>query len=100
MSQVELLAFLKDLTVLTQEKYHTTLGPCREEEKEADYQFRIGQNFAYYDVLDIIHSQLLAFGIPAQELGPVVPEPGQSIPTPAAASKNSLCCQQEGPHNG
>jgi hypothetical protein len=80
MNQVELLAFLKDLTVLMQEKYQTTLGPCREDEKEADYQFRLGQNFAYYDVLDVIHSQLLAFGLPTRELEPVVPELGQSIP--------------------
>ena len=41
------------------------------------YQFRSGQNLAYYDTLDLLHSQLLAFGIPTQELEPVVPELGQ-----------------------
>lgn len=79
MKHAELLAFLKDLTLLVQEKYNATLGACREGEEENDYQFRNGQNFAYYDVLDLIHSQLLAFDIPTQELEPVVPELGQAI---------------------
>ena len=77
MKQTELIAFLKDLMPLLQEKYNNSLGPRREGENEADYQFRNGQNFAYYDTLDLIHSQLLAFGIPVQELEPVVPELGQ-----------------------
>jgi hypothetical protein len=77
MKHSDLVAFLKDLTILIQEKYNNTLGSRREGESEADYQFRNGQNFAYYNVLDLIHSQLLSFGIPAEELEPVVPELGQ-----------------------
>lgn len=77
MKHSELTAFLKDLTVLIQEKYNETLGIRREGESEADYQFRNGQNFAYYDVLDLIHSQLRSFGIPAKALEPIVPELGQ-----------------------
>ncbi len=77
MKPTQLIAFLKDLTPLIQEKYNATLGPRHEGESEVDYQFRNGQNFAYYDTLDLIHSQLLAFGIPAKELEPLVPELGQ-----------------------
>jgi hypothetical protein len=80
MKHTELIAFLKDLMPLLQEKYNNTLGPRREGENEADYQFRNGQNFAYYDTLDLIHSQLLAFGIPAKELEPVVPSFGLAYP--------------------
>jgi hypothetical protein len=79
MKHTELLAFLKDLTLLIQEKYNTTLGACREGEEESAYQFRNGQNFAYYDVLDLMHSQLLVLGIPTRELEPVVPELGQAL---------------------
>jgi len=77
MKHAELIAFLKDLTVLLQGKYNDTLGSRRKGESEADYQFRNGQNFSYYDTLDLIRSQLLSFGIPAREIEPLVPELGQ-----------------------
>ena len=77
MKQTELIAFLKDLMPLIQEKYNQTLGPRQEGESEGDYQFRNGQNFTYYEVLDLLYSQLLAFGVPTQDLEPVVPELGQ-----------------------
>ena len=79
MKHAELIAFLKDLTLLVQEKYNDTLGGHREGESEADYQFRNGQNIAYYDTLDLIHSQLIAFGISTQGLEPLVPELGQRV---------------------
>ena len=77
MKHAELIAFLQDLTLLIQEKYNDTLGLRGEGESEEAYQFRNGQNFAYYDTLDLLHSQLLTFGIPTQELQPVVPALGQ-----------------------
>ena len=77
MNHAELIAFLHDLTLLIQEKYNDTLGVRCEGESETAYQFRNGQNFAYYDTLDVLHSQLFAFGIPTQELEPVVPVLGQ-----------------------
>ena len=77
MKHEELLAFLKDMLLLIQEKYDATLGSAHAGESEADYQFRNGQNFAYYDTLDLIYTQLLAFDVPTQELEPVVPELGQ-----------------------
>ena len=79
MKHAELIAFLHDLTLLIQEKYYDTLGARCEGESATDYQFRNGQNFAYYDTLSLIHSQLLAFGIPTQEMKPVVPELGQPV---------------------
>ena len=79
MKHTEIIAFLKDLLPLIQEKYDGTLGPRHEGECEADYQFRHGQNLAYYETLDLIYSQLLAFSIPTQELEPVAPDLGQHI---------------------
>jgi len=79
MKDAELMAFLKDLTLLVQEKYNDTLGGQRAGESEADYQFRNGQNFAYYDTLDLIHAQLIAFDISTQGLEPRVPELGQRL---------------------
>ncbi len=49
----ELHAFLQDMLPLIQEKYDATLGPPHAGESEADYQFRNGQNFAYYESLGI-----------------------------------------------
>ncbi len=46
MKNTALIAFMKDLTLLVQEKYHDTLGPRPKGESEADDQFRNGQNFA------------------------------------------------------
>jgi hypothetical protein len=77
MKPTALIAFMKDLTLLVQDKYNDTLGPRRQGESKADYQFRNGQNFAYYDTLDLLQAQLLAFGIPTRELEPIVPELGQ-----------------------
>jgi hypothetical protein len=77
MKQPELMAFLKDLTTLMQENYNDTLDPCRQGESEADCQFRLGQNFAYYDALDLLHAQMISYGIAAPELEPIVPELGQ-----------------------
>ena len=79
MKHAEFIAFLKDLIPLIQEKYDGTCGPRHEGECEADYQFRNGQNLAYYETLDLIYSQLLAFDIPTQELEPVTPALGQPI---------------------
>ena len=77
MKRTEIITLLKDLMPLIQEKYDNTLAPQHEGESDADYQFRNGQNFAYYDILDLIYSQLLAFEIPTQELEPIVPELGR-----------------------
>jgi len=38
MQGAELMALLKDLTLLVREKYNDTLGGQREGESEADYQ--------------------------------------------------------------
>ncbi len=77
MKHTELIAFLQDLAPLVQEKYNTTLGSRQADESEADYQFRNGQNFAYYDVLDLIQAQLLTFDVPIKALPSIVPELGQ-----------------------
>lgn len=57
----ELQNFLKDLVTIYQEKYDdSSVGNDIEDEKSA--AFRKGCNFAYYDALDIIASQIKSFG--------------------------------------
>lgn len=47
MNHAELIAFLRDLTLLIQEKYNGTLSERCEGESEAAYQFRNGQNLVH-----------------------------------------------------
>ena len=53
----ELENFLSDLIILIQEQYNESLGPLVDENIE-DKAFKLGSNFAYYDVLTLIESQL------------------------------------------
>ena len=73
----ELDGFLKDLAVLILEKYDESLAESKRLTAEADVAFQDGLNMAYYDVLDLIRSQLLAFGYEAAAAGIVVPELGK-----------------------
>jgi hypothetical protein len=68
----EIKCFMRDLVVLLHEKYNDTLQ--NETEKEEDKYFRIGMNHAYYDVLDLIQSQLIAFGFDVKHIGNITPE--------------------------
>lgn len=69
--------FLKDLVLEIQGKYNETLIPIDSERPE-DKSYRLGCNYAYYDVLDLIHSQLKAFGIEG-DIGSTIPELGKKI---------------------
>jgi|GEM_PF-1489994 len=71
--------FLSDLITLIQEKYNQSLQ-AEEREDEQRRSFRLGASFAYYDVLDLIESQLEAFGVERGAFGEIAPVPGQKIP--------------------
>jgi hypothetical protein len=58
----ELHRFLKDLFILIQEKYDESLVEEAKPRAEAETAYHQGVTFAYYDVLDLIKSQLIAFG--------------------------------------
>ncbi|HYN25013.1 MAG TPA: hypothetical protein VES69_08200, partial [Pyrinomonadaceae bacterium] len=70
--------FLKDLFVLLQEKYDESLAEDSKPESEADVAYRQGATLAYYDVLDLIRSQLIAFGYEEEASEFPVPEFGKS----------------------
>ncbi|MDI6619742.1 MAG: hypothetical protein QME45_13995 [Clostridiales bacterium] len=58
----ELKNFINDLIIIVQEKYNDSLKAA-DNENEHDKAFRQGANFAYYDALDIIESQLKSFSL-------------------------------------
>jgi hypothetical protein len=72
----ELKNFITDLVVLLHEKYNDTLG-SKDNETEKDKSFRLGLNFAYYDVLDLIESQLKAFGYEESFINSITPILGE-----------------------
>lgn len=68
--------FIAYLIELLKEKYNDTLH-VPEDESESKRSFRDGLNLAYYDVLDLIQSQLEAFGYDTKPFGVIVPELGK-----------------------
>jgi hypothetical protein len=69
---VELKGFLSDLVILLHQKYNETLHN-NEKDSECDEVFRTGMNFAYFDALEMIESQLNAFGYDVQKIGNITP---------------------------
>lgn len=74
----QLKDFLGDLITLIQEKYNETLV-APEDESDEDKCFRLGKNFAYYDVLDLVESQLLSLGLNPDIFGKISPKLGEKI---------------------
>ncbi|USG64632.1 hypothetical protein NDK47_21180 [Brevibacillus ruminantium] len=70
--------FIGDLILLVQEKYNGSLENEKDED-ELEKAFRLGSNIAYYDVLELIHSQLEAFGFDSNRFGVVSPTPGEKL---------------------
>jgi len=74
----QLKDFIKDFTSLIKEKYNETLVvPVDESDKDKCY--RLGSNFAYYDVLDLIESQLLSQGFDPGLFEKISPILGEKI---------------------
>ncbi|PTX46423.1 hypothetical protein C8P63_1601 [Melghirimyces profundicolus] len=65
--------FIVDLVNIIQEKYNRTLR-INEDEDDLSKCFRQGENFAYYDVLDLINSQLESFGYDRSKIGKIIPD--------------------------
>jgi hypothetical protein len=74
----EMKYFLIDLIKEIQEKYNETLTELEEENLE-EKNYRLGTNFAYYDILELIESQLNAFGFSTDEFGQITPVLGEKI---------------------
>jgi hypothetical protein len=74
----QLRGFLGDLIALIQEKYNETLIAPPDECVE-DKSYRLGSNFAYFDILDLIESQLTAHGLDTNSLGKISPTLGEKI---------------------
>lgn len=72
------LGFIRDLISLIQERYNTTLIE-QVDESETDKAFRLGCNFAYFNDLDLIESQLNNFGIDFKSFGVIKPVLGQRL---------------------
>ncbi|WP_068784006.1 hypothetical protein [Paenibacillus phocaensis] len=68
--------FLNDLIKEIQEKYDQTLIP-EEGEDLSGKNYRLGMNFSYYDVLEVIESQLKSFGFSTEEFGRITPMLGE-----------------------
>ena len=70
--------FLIDLICEIQEKYKHSLLPTIEEGLE-EKNYRLGENFAYYDVLELIETQLKSFGYSEEDIGHIAPILGEKI---------------------
>ena len=73
----EMKNFLKDLISILQEKYNDSL--TKDGVSDDKKEFSQGLNFAYYDTLDIIESQLKLFGYDIDDLGIITPDLGKKI---------------------
>ena len=74
----QLRNFLNDLITLIQERYNETLNVPLDESAE-DKSYRLGSNFAYYDVLDLVKSQISAYGYDSSSLEKILPIIGEEI---------------------
>lgn len=74
----QLKNFLGDLITLIQEKYNETLNVPLGENVE-DKSYRLGLNFAYYDVLELVESQISAYGYDWSSSGKISPSIGEKI---------------------
>ncbi|MFB2875546.1 hypothetical protein [Floridanema aerugineum] len=73
----ELQNFIQDYVTLLQEKYNQSLIKTEKSQNEADAAFYQGASFTYYDALDILKSQLEAFGYEIESFNRIVPEFGK-----------------------
>lgn len=75
----EMRNFLVDLVSEIQGKYNQSLIPTTKIEEEEKKKYRLGMNFSYYDVLELIESQLKSFGYSVDEFGEITPILGKEI---------------------
>ncbi|QOY34729.1 hypothetical protein AWH56_018650 [Anaerobacillus isosaccharinicus] len=69
----EFKGYLHDLVIILHQKYNDTLQ-LNTKETEENKAFRVGMNHAYYDVLDVIESQLTTSGYDVNQIGKITPQ--------------------------
>jgi hypothetical protein len=69
--------YLGDLIYLIKEYYNDARREASKSEDENNKAFYNGQEVAYYSVLSLIESQLIAFDEENQLIGKIVPEIGK-----------------------
>lgn len=74
----ELDNFLNDLIKIIQDKYTDSLNK-KDSENEEDMEFRLGCNFAYFDILDIIEVQIKSYGLKYDNSNQIAPTLGRKI---------------------
>lgn len=79
----DLVRYLGDLVVLVQDRYNQSLQECHTE-NDVSTDFVKGANLAYYEVLDLVRNQLIAFGYDLDAFGPIVPIMGRPIVRPSS----------------
>jgi hypothetical protein len=78
--QDDLKYFIDDLITEIQEKYNDSLiNRQGSSGSDADIAYEQGRNMAYYDVLDLIQSQMIAFGFRERLKRQIVPELGEPV---------------------
>lgn len=63
----ELQTFLTDFAKVLQDRLDESSRSCREDENP-DSTFDRGRHMAYYDILDILHQQIVGFGYDPAEV--------------------------------
>ena len=75
----ELKSFVNDFGALMRERYNKSLAEIETVKSETDIAFQQGANFAYYDALDLMKSQLEAFGYDVRSFSFEVPNLGKKL---------------------
>ncbi len=73
----KLTNYLQDLIYLIKEDYNDALLKSSENKKETETSFYKGQEFAYYNILSLVESQLYAFDETNKLIGEIVPKVGE-----------------------
>lgn len=69
--------YIKGLIAKVQDKYNDMLE-FNANESFGDKNYRLGRNLAYYDVLELIASELEAFGV-EEDIGLIIPQLGERV---------------------
>lgn len=69
--------FINDLIEILKEKYNNSFS--EDIESNDIKEFSRGLNFAYFDILNIIETQLKVFGYNIDDLGVITPKLGRRI---------------------
>ena len=75
--EIKLDHFMHDLVWLIKEEYNESLDRALRAESDHEKALQEGQSWAYHHVLELIESQLTAFGNDSPMFTNLAPEPGQ-----------------------